>query len=193
MHQVDPTNPLTQRLEGPAPVMEVARDLVKRVVLLGPVFIVAGAIFWQTEGAASVAYGLAIVIVNFLLAAWLLASAGRISFAAMGAAAMFGFLLRLGLIFLAVILVRDASWVNMLPLGLTLIVAHLGILFWEMRYISGTLAHPGLKPSPKLPIHSASTSNSEAASNSEAVSNSDAGASGAGTSSDSDNELQELT
>ena len=164
------------RLDGPAPVMEVAKDLVKRVVLLGPVLVVIGAIFWQTPGAASVGYALGIVIVNFLLAVSLLAWAGRISFAAMGAAAMFGFLLRLGLIFLAVLVVRDASWIEMLPLGLTLIVAHLGILFWEMRYISGTLAHPGLKPTAKLPIHNVSSSQGDA-----------------GTSSESDNELQELT
>ena len=149
-------NPLNQPLEGPAPVMEVAKDLVRRTALLAPVLIVAGAIFWQSAGAASVAYGIGIVMVNFLLAASLLAWAGRISLAAMGAAAMFGFLLRLGLIFLAVLVVRDAEWIEMLPLGLTLIVAHLGILFWEMRYISGTLAHPGLKPTPKLPIHNSS-------------------------------------
>lgn len=156
----DVTNPLTQRLEGPAPVMEIARDLVRRLVLTAPVFIVVGAIFWQTQGAASVAYGLAIVTVNFVLAASLLAWAGRISFAAMGGAAMFGFLLRLGLIFLAVLIVKDAGWIDMMPLGLTLIAAHLGILFWEMRYISGTLAHPGLKPSTKLPIHEAAMTDS---------------------------------
>jgi len=152
----DVTNPLTQRLEGPAPVMEVAKDLVRRTALIAPVLIVIGAVFWQSAGAYSVAYGIGIVIVNFLLAAAMLAWAGRISFAAMGAAAMFGFLLRLGLIFLAVLVIRDAEWVEMLPLGLTLIVAHLGILFWEMRYISGTLAHPGLKPTAKLPIHHSS-------------------------------------
>ena len=110
-------------------------------------------------------------MVNFMLAAVLLAWAGRISFAAMGGAAMFGFLLRLGLIFLAVLLVKDAGWVEMLPLGLTLIVAHLGILFWEMRYISGTLAHPGLKPSVKLPIHTSSSPNDSASALNDSVSN----------------------
>lgn len=152
----EPNNPLMQRLEGPAPVLDVAKDLVRRTALVSPVLIAVGAIFWQTAGAVSVAYGLAIVIVNFMLAASLLAWAGRISFAAMGGAAMFGFLLRLGLIFIAVLVVKDASWIEMLPLGLTLITAHLGILFWEMRYISGTLAHPGLKPTAKLPIHTSS-------------------------------------
>lgn len=153
-------NALHQRLEGPAPVMDVAKDLVRRVVLIGPVLIGVGAIFYQTNGAASVAFGLAIVIVNFLMAAYLLAWAGRISFAAMGGAAMFGFLIRLGLIFVAVLLVQDASWIEFVPFGITLIVAHLGILFWEMRYISGTLAHPGLKPTAKLPIKHAAPKSS---------------------------------
>ena len=31
-------------------------------------------------------------------------------------------------------------------LGTTLVVTHLGLLFWEMRYVSLSLAHPGLKP-----------------------------------------------
>ena len=31
---------------------------------------------------------------------------------------MFGFLIRLGLIFLAVMLVKDAGWVELVPLGL---------------------------------------------------------------------------
>lgn len=153
-------NPLHQRLDGPAPVLDVAKDLVRRSTLVAPVAIVLGAVFWQTAGAASVAYGLLIVVANFMLAAWLLAAAGRISFAAMGAAAMFGFLLRLGLIFLAVLLVKDQAWIEMLPLGLTLIIAHLGILFWEMRYVSASLAHPGLKPSVKLPIHEAAPDSS---------------------------------
>jgi len=32
---------------------------------------------------------------------------------------------------------------------LTLIVTHLGLLFWELRYVSGSLAYPGLKPTKK--------------------------------------------
>jgi hypothetical protein len=30
---------------------------------------------------------------------------------------------------------------------ITLVVSYLGLLFWEMRYISLSLASPGLKPS----------------------------------------------
>ncbi|KAA0234132.1 MAG: hypothetical protein JJLCMIEE_01992 [Acidimicrobiales bacterium] len=141
-------SPMTTRLEGPAPAMSVALDLVKRGLYLAPVALIASAVFWGGAGAASTAYGLAIVLVNFFLAAWLLQVTGRISFALMGAAAMFGFLLRLGLIFLAVLLVKDQAWVELIPLGLTIIITHLALLFWELKYVSASLAFPGLKPPP---------------------------------------------
>lgn len=150
-------DPNTLRLEGPAPVMEVVVDLLKRGAVLAPVAIVAGALIWQSEGAYSVAYGLALVAINFLMAAYMLAYAGRISAAAMGAAAVFGFFTRLSIVTVAVLVVRNASWVNLVALGLTIVIAHVGLLFWEMRYISGSLANPGLKPTQKLPINHASS------------------------------------
>jgi hypothetical protein len=115
-------------------------------VYVAPVCIVLGAAIWGTSGAASVTYGLAIVCANFFLAAVMVGYGARVSVAVMGAAALFGYLIRLGLIFLAVMLVKDAGWVDMVPLGITLIVTHLGLLFWEMKYVSTSLAHPGLKP-----------------------------------------------
>jgi hypothetical protein len=39
-----------------------------------------------------------------------------------------------------------------MPLGLTIILAHLGLLFWELRYVSLSLAYPGLKPNLKEKI-----------------------------------------
>jgi hypothetical protein len=140
------TDVFLSRYDGPSPAVQVARDLVKRGVYVAPVAVALGAAFWGTDGAASVLYALAIVCVNFVLAALAIGWGARISAAMMGAAAMFGFLIRLGLIFLAVMLVKDAGWVELVPLGLTLIVTHLGLLFWEMKYVSATLAFPGLKP-----------------------------------------------
>jgi hypothetical protein len=140
------TDLFLSRSEGASPVAEVARDIVRRGVYVAPLAVALGAIFWGAAGAASVAYGLAIVAVNFVLAAASITYGARISAAVMGAAAMFGFLIRLALIFLAVMLVKDAGWVELVPLGLTLIVTHLGLLFWEMKYVSASLAFPGLKP-----------------------------------------------
>jgi len=150
-------DPNTLRMEGEAPAMAVGRDLAKRGLWIAPVAIAIGALLWGSNGAYSVAYGLAIVTVNFISAAALLAWAGRISFAAMGAAAVFGFFTRLSLVTVAVLVVRTASWVDLIALGITIIIAHLGLLFWEMRYISGSLANPGLKPTTKLPINHASS------------------------------------
>jgi hypothetical protein len=140
------TDVLLTRHEGPSPAVQIARDIVRRGIYVAPVMVVLGAVGWGAAGAASVAYGLAIVCANFLLAAFLIGAGARISAAMMGAAAMFGFLIRLGLIFLAVMLVKDAGWVELVPLGLTLIVTHLGLLFWEMKFVSASLAYPGLKP-----------------------------------------------
>ena len=138
-------NALLTRLEGRSPAMDIAADIARRALFVAPVVLGFGAV-WGARGVASAGYALAVVILNFLLAGWLLAVTGRISFAAMAAAAMFGYLIRLGVVSAAVLLVQDAPWVEIVPLAVTLIVTHLGLLVWELRYISGSFAYPGLKP-----------------------------------------------
>jgi hypothetical protein len=91
-------------------------------------------------------YAIALVLINFALAAGLIAAAARISLGLMMGATLFGYLLRLGLILLAVLLVKDAGWISLPALGATIIVTHLGLLVWEMKYVAMSLAHPGLKP-----------------------------------------------
>ncbi len=135
----------TTRFDGPAPEVEVSRDMIKRGLLVGPVLIAACAVIWGGDGAWSSAYAIAIVLVNFALAAGTVAFAARISLGLLMAATMFGYLIRLALIFLAVWLVRDASWISFPALGSTIIITHLGLLFWEMKYVALSLAQPGLK------------------------------------------------
>jgi hypothetical protein len=134
------------RLEGPAPERDVARDLVKKALIATPVFVAICWAIWGASGAASAVYGIAIVCVNFLLSAALITWTARVNLGLMMGAVLFGYIGRLALIFAAVLLVRDLSWVALVPLGLTLIVTHLGLLFWELRYVSASLAFPGLKP-----------------------------------------------
>ena len=146
-HTPTPSNDLFGvRIESPAPAMAVALDLARRSIWVVPVAVIISDAFWGLDGVWSTRGGIAIVVVNFLFSAWLLQAGGRIGAAAMGAAAMFGFLLRLGLIMVAVLAVRNMSWVELVPLGLTLIATHLVLLFWELRHVSATLAFPGLKP-----------------------------------------------
>lgn len=144
MGQVNPLG--APILEGPAPEGVIARDLIKRAAIVGPVLVLVFGLVWGLDGALSTLYGLAIVVANFALAAAILAFAGRISPGFLMGAALFGYLIRLSLIFLAIWLVRDASWIELVPLGITIIATHLGLLLWEMRYVSLSLAHPALKP-----------------------------------------------
>jgi ATP synthase I chain len=138
----------TGQIDGPAPEGVIVRDMLRKLAIAGPLLVVLFGLIWGLDGALSTAYGLAIVVVNFALAAAFMAYSARISLGLMMFAALFGYLIRLGLILLAILLVRDASWVELVPLGVTIIVAHLGLLFWEMKYISASLAFPALKPKP---------------------------------------------
>lgn len=139
-------SPLARVMAGEDPEVSISRDLVRRGVMIAPAIAAVSAVFWGLDGMLSSLFGLAIVLANFVLAAGSLAVTARISLGLMMGAALFGYLIRLGLIFVAVFLVRDASWVSLPALGGTLIVTHLGLLGWELKYIAASLAYPGLKP-----------------------------------------------
>jgi hypothetical protein len=142
----------TTRLEGPSPEVHVSTDMIKRGLIVAPLLIAVCAVIWGGDGAWSAAYGIGIVLANFAIAAGIIAMAAKISLGLLMAATLFGYLIRLGLIFLAVYLVKDAPWISLPALGATIIVTHLGLLFWEMKYVAISLANPGLKPaSPARP------------------------------------------
>jgi hypothetical protein len=129
-----------------SPERQIAVDLVRRSLPVTPPLLLVSGVVWGVDGVLSSAYALALVLANFVLAATLLTWAARISPAFLMGAALFGYLLRLGLVFAAVLAVHRAGWVDLVPLGLTIVVAHLGLLLWETRYVSASLAFPGLRP-----------------------------------------------
>jgi len=143
----NPANELDLSTEA-TPENVIARDLVKKGLMAGPVLILVFGLIWGLDGALSTAFGLAIVLANFLVAAAMLSYAGRISPGFLMGAALFGYLIRLTLIFLAIWLVKDAAWVELVPLGITIIATHLGLLLWEMKYVSLSLAYPAHSPTP---------------------------------------------
>ena len=85
------------------------------------------------------------MLANFALAAWSMALSARISLGLMMATILFGYVIRLGSLLLAVYLVKDAGWISLPALGTTIIVTHLGLLIWELRYVALTLSSPGLR------------------------------------------------
>ena len=100
---------ITTRLDGPSPEVAVSTDMIKRGLVVGPFLVALCGVIWGMDGVWSSAYGIAIVLANFALAAAFIASAARISLGLMMAATLFGYLIRLALIFLAVWLVKDAG------------------------------------------------------------------------------------
>ena len=137
---------LTSKPEGAATEVEVSMDMVKRGLIAAPVLIAACGVIWGADGAWSSAYAIAIVLVNYALSAGIIAVGSRISYAALLGGVLFGYIFRLALIFAAVWVVKDMSWISMPALGVSIIVTHLGLLIWELKYVAISLAYPGLKP-----------------------------------------------
>jgi hypothetical protein len=129
-----------------APELQISRDLVVRGLIATPVILGVSALIGGVDGVLSSAFAIGLVLVNFALAAFLLARAARISLTMLMVAALGGFALRMGLIVVAIVLVRDQAWVDLFTLAITMLVTHLGLLAWETRYVSASLAFPGLKP-----------------------------------------------
>jgi hypothetical protein len=141
-------NPADQFVDSP-PEVEIAFDMVKRSLPVAPVMIILSGLIWGFGGAVSCALGLALVLVNFVLAAGMLAGAAKISVTALMAATLGGFFVRMGLIATVLYFVKSTSWVAMFPLLFTILVTHLGLLLWETRFVSANLAYPALKPARK--------------------------------------------
>ena len=132
----------------PAPPVErrIAVDLARHGLLVAPVIVLVAGLLRGVDGAASAALGLGVVVVNFFVAALSLEWGARRGGNALFAVALGGFLVRMMSI-LVVLLAAEAlfGWADVVVLGLTLVVTHLGLLFWELRSVSLSLAAPGLR------------------------------------------------
>ena len=134
-----------------APEVEIARDMARRAVPAAPVLLLVSGLLWGVDGALSSGYAIALVLLNFLAAAGLIAWGASISPSALMATVLGGFLLRFGVLTLAILAVKDAAWVERAPLFATLLVTHVGLLLWETRFVSLSLAYPGLAPRKEAP------------------------------------------
>jgi hypothetical protein len=130
----------------PAVERDLAFDMVRRGLWAAPAIVLAAAVIWGGDGAWSALLAIAVVFVNLAVSALALSWAARVSATAIMAVAMFGFAVRMAVLTLVVYLVKDEPWIDLVALGVTILVTHLGLLFWELRYVSASLAFPGLKP-----------------------------------------------
>ena len=120
--------------------------LVRNGLLAAPMLVAAAGLWRGGDGAWSAAAGLALATANLLVAVRLLEWAAGVSLAAVGAVALGGYIVRLAIITAAVLGVKNQSWVDLPALGISLVVAHLGLLVWEARSIH--LAAEATSPPP---------------------------------------------
>jgi hypothetical protein len=131
---------------APASETAVARDLARRAALVTPLVLVGTGLLGGLDGTLSAAIGLGLVAVNFLASARVIGWSARRSHAAVFGAVLGGYVLRLGLILGVVLALQAVSWVNVAVLVVTIAVTHLALVTWELRFVSFSLAAPGLKP-----------------------------------------------
>jgi hypothetical protein len=130
---------------------ELARDMIVRALPALPLVVAVAWLARGGDGALSAAFGIGLVLANLVLSAVLLAWAARVSPYVLMATALGGFLVRMVLVGVALYAVKDRAWVDLPVLAVTVLVTHLGMLFWETRYVSASLAFPSLKPQPLKP------------------------------------------
>lgn len=130
---------------------QVAFDMIRRGLPVLPIVVALALLARGPRGGLSATLAIAVVVVNLVVAAALLTWAAGVSLAFLMGAALGGFVVRMALVVVALAVARHQSFIDMTTFGLTIVVTHLGLLAWETRYVSLSLAFPGLKPTPTSP------------------------------------------
>jgi len=129
-----------------SPAVEVALDIARRGFIATPPVVFIAYLFGGFSAAGSLFLGIVIILINFLAAAYILAWASKSGHSLVASMSISGYFIRSSFIAAIVWFVKDFEWVNLILLSITLIFTHLGLLFWELQYVSSMLAYPGLKP-----------------------------------------------
>ena len=128
------TDPVVKHLPVPdqRPIEAImGRNTAKRAVFVAPVLMVGFGVFGGWEGAIGAAVGVAIVAGNFVLGGYIMSTAARISLSLYHAAALFGFIIRLGLITASMLLIAAVTDIDRLAMGISVVVSYLVLLSWE--------------------------------------------------------------
>ncbi len=121
----------------PAAELTVARSAVRRMIVVGPLLLLAFGLSRGLDGLVASSLGLAIVAAYYLLSGAMLSTAARISLGAYHAAALIGFFVRMALIAGSMFALAALFEIDRLAIGLTVVVAYLVLLGWEAATIAG--------------------------------------------------------
>src|SRR5262245_27608441 len=123
-------------------------DLAKKAAIVTPIVVITLGVWRGPDAALGAFLALALVVVNFLASAAILGWTAKRAPHALAGVAMLSFLGRLLIITIIGAGIKQLDFVDFTVFGITLVISYLALLFWELRSISLTLAHPGLKPKP---------------------------------------------
>ena len=116
----------------------MARSIVRRAVVVGPLMLAVFGVLGGLDGAVAAAIGVAIVTAYYLLTGSMMSRLARISLGAYHAGALFGFVVRLGLIAATMLAVVALFDVDRMALGLTVIATYVVLLLWEAAALGST-------------------------------------------------------
>lgn len=141
-----------QEVEVVAFEREIARDIVRRGLLVAPLIVLVLGLVRGWAGALGAAIALGVVCANFLASAWVIDRLAKLGPNALFAGVMVGWIMRMTVVVVVLLVCKNSDAIDFPVLGFTIFGTHLGLLFWEAKHVSLTLAAPGLKP--KRPVTS---------------------------------------
>jgi len=109
----------------------IGKNIAKRSLYVAPILALIFGILQGWPGAVAALVGVAIVVGNFLLGGYIMARAARVSMNMYHAAALFGFLIRLGLITLSMLVIANVTDLDRMAMGISVVVSYLVLLSWE--------------------------------------------------------------
>jgi ATP synthase protein I len=123
--------------------VEPERAALRRVLPLAPIALfiafILGGLIGGSDAAWSAAIAVVIVFLNFVAAALSVAWAARISPSILFAVAMGGFVIRLFVYTIALVLLNTLGWFSPLAFALTLVPTVIALLVVEAKTLSGRL------------------------------------------------------
>ena len=123
--------------------IEPERELVRRVLpfvpLVAAVAVGLGYAVGGADAAWSAAIGIAIVTANFLMFALSIAWAATISPTMIAIVALGGYLVRLIVFTVALVILTKLSWFSPVAFALTLVPATIALLVYEAKALSGRM------------------------------------------------------
>lgn len=135
--------PSTDRIE-----LRIALDLARHAAMVAPIIIFGFGLWRGVDAAVGAALALAVLVANWVVAALSLGWAARTNPNMLMGVALFGFLGRLAMITAIGAGIKALDIVDWPVFCAVLLAGYAGLLVWELRSISFSMASPGLKPKP---------------------------------------------